>query len=135
MNYQEGLICKTSSLTNGENVVMVLGAFTPSAEMSVRRCSLKVGGLTRTSRESTRDVRVVWTVPLRTKGSRLCLMQVLQELLASQRCMTTLYPPAAACFGGESYHQRDGAPPRYHTDEKYSRCSFSGKIKNSAREG
>lgn len=43
MNYQEGLTCKTSLSTHGENFVMVLGAFTPSAKMSVRRCSLEVG--------------------------------------------------------------------------------------------
>jgi len=43
VNYQEGPIYKTSLLTNGKNVVMVLGSFTPSAEMSVRRCSLEVG--------------------------------------------------------------------------------------------
>lgn len=48
----------------------------------------------------------------------LCLIQVLQELTASQYCKTTLYLPSATCFGGKGYHQRDGAPPRYHTDEK-----------------
>ena len=61
---------------------------------------------------------MVWAVPQRTDGGHLCLMQVLQELLTSQCCRTTLCLPSATCFGGKSDHQSDGSPPRYHTDKK-----------------
>lgn len=54
VNYQEGPICKTSMLTNGENVVTVLGAFTPSAKMSVERCLLEVGV------RKTKVLRILW---------------------------------------------------------------------------
>jgi len=41
-------------LTNGENVVTVLGAFTPSAKMSVERCLLEVGV------RKTKVLRILW---------------------------------------------------------------------------